>query len=617
MTSALRAALIASVLVSVCCSSDKDTAHDTVRVSAEHTTDGLTAHRPAVTGLNGLITSGHPLASMSGMQILQRGGTAADAAVAVLATLNQVEPMMSGAGGNGFFTFYDAASGEVYSLNATGAAPRSLDTSLLEPDEMHRGIKAGVVPGLFGGWIALLERFGMMSLGEVLEPAIMYAERGHAIDPYVSHSIELNQLLFERHDTTGAVFLPGGELPRGGQVMRYPQLALTLRKLVEAEDTARATGASRSRGLQAAFDRFYKGDIAREMSRFYQRNGGLFTRRDFSEYEPKWTEPVQTTYHGYDIYSSPVTSRGGLEVMMQLNLVEPFNLSEMAHNSAEMLHAVVESIKLAKSDVYHYAADPAVTDVPTSGLLSKGYADTRRKLIRVDQPEAMPYPPPGKPVGVSNLSATVLGVVDDMDSANELSYAGSTTSFTVVDQDGNVVVGTPTLGTTWGTGVVVGNTGLIFNNGTRHGSTAPYRDHVNHARGGQIPVLNNAPTLVMKNGKFVLALGTPGGETIGQTQFQVLLNVLDYGMSIQEAIEAPRIALEADPNFYRAGSDITVQLEGRIAQQVAVDLEAMGHSVAVTGEWTFGNMQGVLSNPDTGTLTAGADPRRMSYAIGW
>ena len=617
MTSALRAALIASVLVSVCCSSGKDAAHDTVRVSAEHTTDGLTAHRPAVTGLNGLIASGHPLASMSGMQILQRGGTAADAAVAVLATLNQVEPMMSGAGGNGFFTFYEAASGEVYSLNATGAAPRSLDTSLVEPDEMHRGIKAGVVPGLFGGWIALLERFGLMSLGEVLEPAIMYAERGHAIDPYVSHSIELNQLLFERHDTTGAVFLPAGELPRAGQVMRYPQLALTLRKLVEAEDTARATGASRSRGLQAAFDRFYKGDIAREMSRFYQRNGGLFTRRDFAEYEPKWTDPVQTTYRGYDIYSSPATSRGGLEVMMQLNLIEPFNLSEMAHNSAEMLHAVVESIKLAKSDVYHYVADPAITDVPTSGLLSKGYADTRRQLIRIDQSEAMPYPAPGKPAGVSNLSATVLGAVDDMDSANELSYAGSTTSFTVVDQDGNVVVGTPTLGTTWGTGVVVGNTGLIFNNGTRHGSTAPYRDHVNYARSGQIPVLNNAPTLVMKNGKFVLALGTPGGETIGQTQFQVLLNVLDYGMGIQEAIEAPRIALEAGPNFYRAGSEITVRLEGRIAQQVAVDLEAMGHSVVVSGEWTFGNMQGVLANLDTGTLTAGADPRRMSYAIGW
>ena len=617
MTSALRAALIASVLVSVCCSFGEDAAHDTVRVSAEHTTDGLTAHRPAVTGLNGLVTSGHPLASMSGMQILQRGGTAADAAVAVLATLNQVEPMMSGAGGNGFFTVYDAASGGVFSLNATGSALRSFDASLVEPDEMHRGIKAGVVPGLFGGWIALLERFGMMTLGEVLEPAIMYAERGHAIDPYVSRSIELNQLLFERYDTTEAVFLPGGELPRAGQVMRYPQLALTLRKLVEAEDTARATGGSRSHGLQAAFDRFYKGDIARQMSRFYQRNGGLFTRRDFADYEPKWTEPVQTTYRGYDIYSSPATSRGGLEIMMQLNLVEPFNLSQMAHNSAEMLHAVVESIKLAKSDVYHYVADPAITDVPTSGLLSKGYADTRRQLIRVDQPEAMPYPSPGKPAGVSNLSATVLGAVDDMDAVNELSYAGSTTSFTVVDQDGNIVVGTPTLGTTWGTGVVVGDTGLIFNNGTRHGSTAPYRDHVNYARSGQIPVLNNAPMLVMKHGKFVLALGTPGGETIGQTQFQVLLNVLDYGMSIQEAIEAPRIALEAGPNFYRAGSDITVQLEGRIAQQVAVDLEAMGHSVSVTGEWTFGNMQGVLANPDTGTLTAGADPRRLSYAIGW
>ena len=608
-----------AIAAGVACSGQPaaDAASTEATLSTKPVTDGLAAHRPAVTGINGLITSGHPLASMAGMQILQRGGTAADAAVAILATLNQVEPMMSGAGGNGFFTIYDAASGEVHSLNATGAAPRALDAGELEADALNRGMKAGAVPGLLGGWIALLDRFGMMSLGEVLAPALLYAEQGHAIDPYVSRSIARNRELFERFETTSTLFLPDGEAPVVGQVMRFADLWRTLRKLVEAEDTARAAGANRSRALRAAFDRFYKGDIARTMARFYQRHDGLFARADFAAYEPIWAEPVHTTYRGYDVYSSPTTSRGGLEVTMQLNLVEGFDLASMAHNSAEAIHAVAESIKVAKSDIYHYVADPATTEMPTAGMLSKAFADTRRALIATDPPAAMAYPAHGMPPGAQTARVAASSEMAYAGVRSERSYPGSTTSFTVVDQDGNVVVATPTLGSLWGTGVVVGDTGLIFNNGTRHGSTAPYPDHVNYARGGQIPILNNSPTLVLKDGEFHLALGTPGGETIGQTQFQVLLNVLDFGMGIQEAIEAPRVALVADPSFYRPGSDITVRLEGRIAPQVTADLEAMGHAVEVAGEWVFGNMQGVLMNPEAGTMTAGADPRRMMYAVGW
>ena len=611
---------LAIAVSAACCSQPtSDTASPFVEegASTEQVTDGLEAHRPAVTGINGLVTSGHPLASMAGMQVLQRGGTAADAAVAILATLNQVEPMMSGAGGNGFFTIYDARSGEVHSLNATGAAPRGLDASELEADDLNRGMKAGTVPGLLGGWIALLDRFGIMSLGEVLEPALLYAERGHALDPFVSRSIEQSRVLFERFETTSALFVPDGDVPVAGQVMRFVDLGRTLRKLVEAEDTARATGANRSRALRAAFDRFYKGDIARAMARFYQRNGGLFVRADFASYEPIWTEPVHTTYRGYDVYSSPTTSRGGFEVTMQLNLVEGFDLASMVHNSAETIHAVTESIKVAKSDIYYYVGDPAMTTMPTAGMLSKTFADTRRALIETAPPAAMAYPVHGMPPGLETADLTASGEMAHVGASSERSYPGSTTSFTVVDRDGNVVVATPTLGSMWGTGVVVGDTGLIFNNGTRHGSTAPYPNHVNYARGGQIPVLNNSPTLVLKDGRFHLALGTPGGETIGQTQFQVLLNILDFGMGIQEAIEAPRIALVADPNFYRAGSDITVRLEGRIAPQVIDDLEAMGHIVEVAHKWEFGNMQGVLMNPETGTMMAGADPRRMMYAVGW
>ena len=611
------ALLVAAVLTAGCSGGPAAVAEPddvTPAPSAEPITDGLTAHRPAVPGVQGLITAGHPLASMAGMRILMQGGTAADAAVAVLATLNQVEPMMSGAGGNGFMTIYDAETNQVYSLNATGAAPKALDAAEITPEELNRGMKAGVVPGLFGGWIAMLERFGTMGLGQVLEPAIGYAERGHPMAADVSNSVAQFSELFERFPSTMAVFMQDSKPPVEGQLFRYPDLARTFHKLVEAEETARLDGGSRETGLRAAFNRFYRGDIAREMARFYQRNGGLFTRGDFAAYEPIWAEPVHTTYRGYDVYSSPTTSRGGLEVVMQLNLIEGFDVASLGHNSAEALHLIAESIKVAKSDVYHFVTDPKHADMPTRGMTSKEFADTRRALISPDH--AMSYPDHGTPPGAEMTSAA-LGAAARGPLLSDTAYAGSTTSFSIVDRQGNVVVATPTLGSRWGTGVVVGSTGLFFNNGTRIGSTSPYPDDVNYVRGGQIPILNNSPTLVMKDGEFFLALGTPGGETIGQTQFQVLLNVIDFGMGIQEAIEAPRISLVADPNFYKPGVDVTVRVEGRVAPFVIGRLREMGHDAQAAREYSMGNMQGILRSSETDTMMAGADPRRMMYAIGW
>ncbi|MEO2158894.1 MAG: gamma-glutamyltransferase, partial [bacterium] len=193
----------------------------------------------------------------------------------------------------------------------------------------------------------------------------------------------------------------------------------------------------------------------------------------------------------------------------------------------------------------------------------------------------------------------------------------STTSFSIMDKEGNIVACTPTHGGAFGTGVVVGNTGITFNNGTRIGSTSPYSDHVNYARGGQVPILNNSPVIVLKDGEFVLALGTPGGETIGQTQFQVLVNVLDLGMSVQEAIEAPRFSLFAAPNFYRAGSEITVRIEDRISVEHLRGLQGLGHNVELAPSYSLGSIQAILKNTNLGTFMAGADPRRAAYAVGW
>lgn len=567
------------------------------------------ANRPAIPGVNGLVTAGHPLASMAGMRILLEGGNAADAAVATLAALNVVRPQMSGIAGNGFFTIYENVSGQVFNLAATGAAPLALDASALTADQLNKGIKAGVVPGLFGGWVAILDRFGTMSLARVLEPAIEYAEHGHPIEESVVRSIESHVELFQRYASSRRTFLPKGRVPRPGEMFHMPDLANTLRKVVEAEDEALAGGQTRSQALLAAFERFYRGDIAEEMARFYRENGGDFTTEDFARYEPIWRKPVHTTYRGYDVYSSPPTSRGGLEVTMQLNLVEGFDLASRDRWDPVTLHMLAEAIKVAKADIYRYVADPLKFEVPSDALLSKAYASERRKLI--DPSRVMAYPEHGSPAAGAAPQAA------PPNEADERSYPGSTTSFSIMDRWGNVVACTPTHGGAFGTGVVVGNTGMTFNNGTRHGSTSPYPDDVNYARGGQIPILNNSPVIVLKDGRFHAAVGTPGGETIGQTQFQVLVNILDYDMGIQEAIAAPRFVLNAEPNFYRAGSQVTMAIEDRVTDATLAALEALGWTLRLAPGYSFGSMQGIRWDAEHGTMFAGADPRRMGYAIGW
>ena len=572
-------------------------------------------NRPAVPVMNGAVTAGHPLASTAGLRILLKGGNAADAAVATLATLHVVRPMSSGTGGNGFFTIYDKESDQVYSVGATGAAALALDPSKMTAETLNKGIHAGVVPGLFGGWIGVLERFGTMSLAEVLEPAIEYAENGHPIEASVVRSIRGSRELFEQFPTSAKIFLPGGRVPNTGETFRMIDLANTFKKVVAAEQSALGAGKSRSEALQAAFDRFYKGDIAQEMARFYQENGGDFTLEDFAGYEPIWAEPAHTTFRGYDIYTSPSTSRGGLEVVMQLNLVEGFDLKSLGHNSAETLHLLAEAIKVTKADIYHYVADPKFTDIPVSGMLAKDYAAERRQLI--DRGRAAPYPDAGQPARSMSEQQAVLVPSTLRPPFAEQSEVGGTTSFSVADRFGNVVACTPTHGGGFGTGVIVGDTGLFFNNGTRIGSTSPYPDDVNYVRGGQIPILNNSPIIVMKDGEFLLAIGTPGGETIGQTQFQTVLNVLEFGMPIQEAVAAPRFVLSGDPNFYKPGAAVTFNLENRINADVVRALKQKGHNVELAAPYSFGSNNGILRNLSTGTMMAGADPRRIAYAVGY
>ncbi|WP_347302610.1 gamma-glutamyltransferase [Croceibacterium sp. TMG7-5b_MA50] len=568
----------------------------------------VASHRPGVPMPHGGVTAGHPLAAMAGTRMLLAGGTAADAVVAAMAVMNVVEPWASSIGGNGFATCLDRKAGSVHSLAFSGAAPLALDPAA-DPAVLDHGPKALTVPGAFGGWIALARRFGRLPLATLLEPAIGYARDGHPIDPSIVRFIDRAQRTITLYSTTARLFLPDGQAPAAYSPFRNPDLARTFQSLADAESAALRGGADRDRALQAAYDHFYTGPIAQEFDRFSRQQGGWLRAEDLARYQPRWADPVSTTYRGLDVYCSPLTSRTGLEMCAQLNLVEGFDLAALPAGDPRLLHLLIEAIKVAKADVYRWAADPAFADAPVAGLLSKRFAESRRRLI--DPARAGLYPEGADPAQFALTRPRQLAHL-----ADERSRGGDTTSLSAVDADGNAIAVTTTIGGGFGTFLVMGDTGVLFNNGLRLGSTAPDPAHPNHVAPGKVPLLGNGPTIVLDQGRLKAVFGSPGGETIGQTQFQTLVNLVDRAMPIQEAIEAPRFALNADPSFYRPGAAITVQAEDRIPAEVLQQLSAMGHRIEPVGPYAIGSIQGILVDP-SGSRVAGADPRRMGYAVGY
>ena len=569
-------------------------------------------------GNKAMVASAHSLATQAGLDVLKKGGNAFDAAVAVAATLNVVEPSRSGMGGVGFMTLYVAKTGEVVSLQMTGAAPYAATPDKFKSKrDQEAGYLAGVVPGNFGGWIYLLEKYGTKTLADVFAPAVEYADQGFPVDSYLGETLGDSRSNLEIFPTTAAVFVPNGQLPKSGERLVQKDLANTFRRILAVEASARKAGKTRSQALMAAYDFFYKGELAQEFVNFYKANDGLFTLKDLADYQPVWAKPIHTTYKGYDVYSNGPTSRGGIQTLMNLNLLESYDLKALGLNSAEYIHLLAESIKLVNADVYRYVADPKVAPVPIDGLLSKAYAAERRKLIKRDQ--ASPYAAAGNP-GAPAKPGTASSDATPPDTS-AVSYADdpNTTHFDIVDAAGNAVACTPTIGT-FGTKVVVGRTGIIFHNATRYGSFSPYKDDVNFIGGGKTPLINNSPLIALKDGKLFMVWGTPGGEGIGQTQMQAFLNVVEFGMGIQEAIEATRIELRAKPDFYKPGAEVSIGFESRLPDAVRKALQARGNQIRVEPDpyaQVFGGMQGILINQALRTLTGGADPRRGGCALGY
>jgi gamma-glutamyltranspeptidase/glutathione hydrolase len=504
---------------------------------------------------------------------------------------------------------------KVYSVNAEPRAPKLATIEWYEKNNGGKipesdGLLSGGLPGLVDAWFVLLDRWGTMSFGQVLQPAIELAENGFPLGESSAEDIASTKKIL-KYPTTMKVYLPNGEVPKPGDIFRNPDLARTLRKLVEAEQANKSKG--RHEALKAARDRFYKGDIARELASFSEANGGLFRYEDFAEYMAEVETPVSIDYRGYRIYKNPSASQGPTE-LVALNLLEGFDLKALGHNGADFIHTSVEAMKLAMADREKYLGDQDFVTIPYDGLLSKEYARERRKLI--DPQKASLELRPGSPEKfMRNASAPSQSLRPVLNGNSN--HDGDTSYIAVVDQERNMVSFEPSLHSAFGTGVVMGSTGLIFN--CRGDYYSLVRGEANALAPGKRPRSTLQSTLVMKNDKPYAILGSPGGDDQVMRTMQTLINLVDFGMNIQQAIEAPRWATRSFPAspFPHTMYPGDMAVEARIPEATRQALIGRGHKLRVSPAWSLGSNAGIVIDPTTGVLSAGADPRVEAYAWAW
>jgi gamma-glutamyltranspeptidase / glutathione hydrolase len=532
------------------------------------------AYRPVVMGLRGAVASAHPLASMAGIRMLLEGGNAVDAAVAVGSALNVVEPFMSGVGGIGLMLVSRGGGRERHVLDFVGRAPRAADPAQASEDELSGGPKACATPGNLGGWLAALERFGSMPRSRVLAPAIELCENGVPLSWKNVGFFEQARATLERSAEAQRLYLGNGA-PRPGRVVFYKDLAATLRQVAEG-------------GAEV----FYRGPVARLIARAVQEAGGWLSEADLAAFSPEWREPLSTTYRGITVSTVPPPF-SAFQMLETFNILEGFDVAAWGHNSVEYLHHLIEAIKLASADRLAYAYSP---DVPVRGLVSKGYAAAQR--ARIDATRAAVSE--GERFDAARLPGQI-GEGHPAEFAHE-----QTTHFACADAQGTVVSVTQTLGVPFGSGFAVPGTGIVLNNILKWMDRDPASPNV--LQPGKKAGTMMSPTQVFRDGAFALSVGTPGSYGILQTQPQMLLNALEFGMNVQEAIEAPRVRV------YR---DRLVDAEARIDGETREALARRGHQINVLDDWSWvvGGGQGVGRDPESGALMAGADPRRDGYAL--
>lgn len=561
------------------------------------------SNRPVVMGRNGMVCAGQPLAAQAGMAILQKGGNAVDAAIGTAAALNVVEPNMSGIGGDGYIMIYNKAQNKIDICNATGAAPYATDLARYQAEGIpQKGIRSVSVPGLLDGWLAAHDKYATLKLSELFAAAIDLADNGFPVSHVLSQVIAADSLLQE-FPTSQAIFAPGGKPPKPGVVLYQKDLAKTFQAIAEG-----------------GRDAFYQGPIAEAMVKFCQEQGGLLSMKDLADCRSRWEEPISTTYKGYSVYEAPPNSSGHI-LLQELNMVEQFDLRSMGCSTAESIHMMVEAKKLAFIDREAYMADPDHTDVPTLGLISKEYAKERAKLIDPDRAADPTHGDPWVFQGSSGDAGRVTaGSVQEED----------TTCFVIVDRWGNSVCQLQSIQSSLGSSLVAGDTGILLNNRMTYWHLDP--DHVDCLQPGKRVRHTMNPVMVFNGdgpasmgkpagtGSLMLVCGTPGADTQVQTNMQVITHLIDFGMTVSEAVEAPRWRNSHSPTESNVPHtcDNLLHMESRFGLDVRQALESRGHQLNMMPDWgAQGSEMMIQVDSESGALQGAADPRRDGYAIGW
>lgn len=607
--------------------------------------------KPALHGRHWMAITGKPLAATAGAMIFQKGGNAVDSACAMIAATSTMWDTLSW-GGETQALIYNPHTGKVIGINALGVAPTGATAAFYKSKGMkyppEYGPLAAVTPGTPGGILVMLAEYGKLPLKDVLEPSIQMAD-GYPIEAELVNTIERQKGWLKQWRYSREVMLPHmgqkHEAPEAGEIFRQPELAATLRKLIEAEQAALAAGKNRKEAIYAAYDRFYKGDIAREIARGTKEEGGLITEQDLANWKVRIEEPVKTTYKGIDVYKLTGWTQGPA-MLEALNILENFDLRAMGYNSARYVHTLYQTMSLAFADRDFYFGDPYFPpDEPIQGLLSKDYAKQRANLINRErndpsiapgdpypfQGQTNPYrdllekwnvhptakpnsPPPATQDTVRPVSQNREAQSPDEDFKRRF-YAG-TTSVETADEEGWVVSVTPSGG--WVPAVIAGRTGIGLSQRAQSFVLDPAETPFNVIEPGKHPRVTLTPTLALKDGKPYLCFSVQGGDSQDQNLLQFFLNVVEFGMSVQQATEAPNInSFQMRSSFGEHESRPgRILLADSMPPWVRAELRRMGYELTFE-ERTSGPINAILLDRAHGTMWGGSSNHGEDYGIAW
>jgi len=600
--------------------------------------------RPVVRGKRGVVAGGQPLSVEAGLRILQHGGNAVDAGVATILAASVIEFSHFSFGGE-VPILIKLKGRDVAVVEGMGQAPLKAtreffanrrragnENDSTAPDSAKAqsgnrdmptmaGAKAGsipstgplaaTVPAVLDACVTALDQFGTKSLAEVMQPAIELAD-GFPIDELRVEYIKTRAPVFSAWPDAKQLFLPNGQVPKAGDIFVQANLARTLREIVAAEGIG-ARKTDRHGGLMAARDYFYKGPVGKRIGDYMQTHGGLLAREDLARFQAKVGQPVEADYHGYQVYKAGFWTQGPA-LVETLNLIEGYDLKAMGHNSAAYIHTLTEALKLALADRDRYYGDPNFVKIPMNELLSKNYAALRRPLI--DPQRASLSQQPGDPLNMKAVLASAMQTVGRLSTVPAVERANDTTCVNVIDKDGNLFSATPS--GAWLPAVVAGDTGVLMGQRLQSALTDPNSPNV--VAPGKRPRITLTPTLVLKNGQPFMVLSTPGGDNQDQALLQVFLNIVEFNMNPQEAVEAARFDTQHyvssfDDHEFLPGS---LNIESRVDQKVIEELKLRNHKVKVQTDWgTLSSPTVIVYNTLTGVSSAGADPRRGRYAVAW